>query len=58
MIERLQNAVSQAQQAIVQTLAVIDETRRLIEAAEEIGRPVVRLEELRKGRRGDEDDRY
>jgi FixJ family two-component response regulator len=42
-VERLRNAVSQMQQAIVQTLAVIDETRRLIGWAEEIVRPVIRV---------------
>jgi hypothetical protein len=45
MVERLQNAVSETQQTIVHTLALIYETRRLIGAAEEIGRPVVRQEE-------------
>jgi FixJ family two-component response regulator len=41
-VRRLWNAVSQMQQAIVQTLAVIDETRRLIGWTEEIVRPVIR----------------
>jgi hypothetical protein len=40
-VERLQNAVSQTQQSIGQTLAVIHETQRLIGLAEKIGYPVI-----------------
>jgi hypothetical protein len=42
MVERLQNAVSETRQSIVQTQAVIHEARRLIGLAEKIGRPVIR----------------
>jgi hypothetical protein len=41
-VERLQNAVSEAQQSIVRTQAVINEAQRLIGLAEKIGRPVIR----------------
>jgi hypothetical protein len=42
MVERLQNAVSETRQAIVQTQAVIHEARRLIGLADKIGGPVIR----------------
>ena len=43
-IERLQNETSQTQQSIVQTLAVIHETQRLIGLLEKMARPVIRLD--------------
>jgi hypothetical protein len=41
MVERLQNAVSETQQTIVHTLAVIDETRRLLGLLEEMNYPAI-----------------
>ena len=41
-VERLQNAVLQTRQTILQTQAVIHEALRLIGLAEKIGRPVIR----------------
>jgi hypothetical protein len=42
MVERLQNAVSQTRQCIVETQAVIHEAQRLFGLAEKIGRPAIR----------------
>jgi hypothetical protein len=43
-VERLRNAASQMQQSIVQTLAVIGETQRLIGLLEKMDHPVIRLD--------------
>ena len=43
-IELLRNETSQTQQSIVQTLAVINETQRLIGLLEKMNRAVIRLD--------------
>jgi hypothetical protein len=45
-VERLRKVASQTQQSIVQTLAVIDETRRLIGLLEKMDHPVIRAARL------------
>jgi hypothetical protein len=54
-VQRLQDAVSQTRQSIVQTQAVIHEALHLIELAKKIGQPAIRLEnklEIRNKGRG------
>jgi hypothetical protein len=44
IVERLQKAVSETRQTIVHTLAVIDETQRLLGLLEKMDHPAIRLD--------------